>query len=48
MTVEEKMEAAEQAITNVFCDQSVSQAYTKEKLSDLIGYIQDMLNTLPE
>ena len=42
------VEQAEEAITEVFNDRSVSQAETKDRLKDLISFINDMLNTLPD
>ena len=39
-------EVAEEAITAVFSDQSVSQTETNQRLNDLIGFIQTMQDTL--
>jgi|GEM_PF-3419343 len=39
---------AEEAITNVFSDQSVSQSETAEALKELKEFIDDMLNSLTE
>lgn len=39
---------AEEAITNVFSDQSVSQSETAEALKKLKEFIDDMLNCLTQ
>lgn len=45
--MEDVIEKAEEAITEVFNDRSATQMETKERLSELAEFIQDMLNTLP-
>ena len=42
------IEGAEEAITEIFNDRSVSPAETKERLEDLVGFIEVMLDTLPD
>lgn len=42
------VELAEDAITDVFNDRSVSQSETKERLGGLIDFINTMLNTLED
>lgn len=39
-------ETAEEAITAVFSDQSVSQIETNERLNELIGFIRTLQDTL--
>ena len=46
--MDDLIERAEEAITKVFNDTSVSQSETKESLEGLVGYIQDLINTLQE
>lgn len=46
MSNEELYEKAKQAITDLFSDNSVPQATTKENLNALMGEIEIMLNTL--
>ena len=48
MSREELIEEAEEAITKVFSDQSVSQQQTAEDLHELKSFIDTMLDTLPE
>ena len=42
------LERAQDAITEVFNDTSVSQSETRMQLKDLIEFIQDMVNTLSD
>lgn len=48
MTHEDLIQEAEDAISRLFGDKSVSQAETKESLYDLIGFIETMIETLGE
>lgn len=45
-TNEELYEAAKDAATALFSDQSVSQGVTRSQLEDLIGEIRGMIETL--
>lgn len=45
---EDKIEAAKEAIREVFGDMSVPQSTTRESLRDLIDEIKSMLDTLNE
>ena len=48
MSHQSLIDDAEEAVTKLFSDQSVSQRETRESLEELTGFIDDMLNTLPE
>lgn len=41
-------EAAQKAVTDLFSDQSVSQAQTRESLQSLVEEIETMLDTLQD
>ena len=40
------IEKAEEAISVVYSDMDVEQAVTKERMEELIGYIQDLIGGL--
>ncbi len=46
--LDDKIEKAKEAISEVFSDMSVSQVECKENMEDLISHAEDMLNSLGE